>query len=47
MRSISIYDVEDKRVNELCEQFNTTPAELIEALLDAVDAEEIKLEEWL
>ena len=47
MQSISCYDIENDRIQELCEQYATTEAELIEALIAAVDDCTIDLSEYL
>ena len=47
MKKIDIYDIEDERIEKICEEQDITTAELIEALLDAVDAGEINLKDWL
>ena len=46
MTSISVYEVEAKRIEKICDDKDTTSAELIEALLDAVDNGDICLEDY-
>lgn len=47
MKRIDIYDIEFDRLDELEEKYDTTKAEIIEALLDAVDNGYIKIEDYL
>ena len=47
MNTISVYDIEAERIEQLCEKKDTTEAELIEALLDAVDAGDINIDDYL
>lgn len=47
MTYIGVYDLEAKQIENLCEEYDATEPELIEAMLDAVEAGEIKLSEWL
>lgn len=47
MSNVSVYDVEYKRINDICEEYDITQPELIEILLDAVEDGDIKLEDWL
>ena len=47
MQQISCFDIEEQRIQELCEQYNTTEAELIEALLMAVDDGTVDLGTYL
>ena len=37
MMSINSYDIEGQRIEELCEEYDITEAELVEALINAVD----------
>ena len=41
MQNILIYDVEAKRINEICKKYGVTEAELIEALLDNITNEDL------
>ena len=42
MKKIYVYDSEEKRIDEICEKYDISEAELIEALLDNVTDEEIE-----
>ncbi len=42
MQNILVYDVEAKRIDEICEKYDTTEAELIEVLLDNVSDEDLE-----
>lgn len=46
MSNISIYDADDMTIAEICERNNTTPAEVVEVLLNIVKDEEIDLNEY-
>lgn len=37
MKSISIYDEDDIRIDELCEKYDMMPYEIIEMLLDYIE----------
>lgn len=41
MQNILVYDVEAKRIDEICEKHDITEAELIEALLDNATDEDL------
>lgn len=41
MQNILIYDVEAKRIDEICDKYDITEAELIEALLDNATDEDL------
>ena len=47
MTTISVYDTDAKRIEDICEEYGVSTAELIEALLDVVKDEIIYLSEWL
>lgn len=47
MQSISCYDIEGDRIEELCDQYDITAAELIEALISAVDDGTVDLGDYL
>ena len=47
MAAIRVYDLEAKQIENICDEYGTTEAELIEAVLNAIEAGEIKLSEWL
>lgn len=47
MKSITVYDIEAEKIEEICEKKDTTSAELIEALLQAVEDGEIELNDYL
>ena len=46
MQRISVYDIEAEQIEKICEERNTTEAELIEALLSAVEDGTINLEDY-
>ena len=46
MSDISIYDADNMTIAEICERNNTTPAEVIEVLLQIVEDEKIDLDEY-
>lgn len=41
MKTITIYDYEAQKIDEICSRYDITEAELIEALLENVNVEEI------
>ena len=41
MQNILIYDVEANRIDKICDKYDITEAELIEALLDNVTDDEL------
>lgn len=47
MTYISVYDLEAKQIENICEEYSTTEPELIEAILTAIENGEINLSEWL
>lgn len=47
MTYISVYDIEAKQIESICEEYGTTEPELIEATLTAIEDGEINLSEWL
>lgn len=47
MTNISVYDTEARQIEQICDEYGTTEAELIEAMLNAIEAGEIKISEWL
>ena len=47
MTSISIYDIEAEKLENICEELDTTEAEVIEALLNAVDAGDIRIKDYI
>lgn len=46
MTTVTVYDVEAKRIEKICDEHNTTSAELIEALLDAIDNGDVDLKDY-
>lgn len=42
MQNIFVYNTEAERIDKICDKYDITEAELIEALLDNVTDEEIK-----
>lgn len=47
MTYISVYDIEAKQIENICEEYGTTEPELIEAIMTAIESGEINLSEWL
>lgn len=47
MTYIRVYDLEARQIESLCEEYGTTEPELIEAVLEAIEAGELKISEWL
>ena len=47
MQSISCYDIENERIQELCEQYDATEAEIVEALIAAVDDGTVVLGDYI
>ena len=47
MTNIMIYDTDNADIEEICEENDTTPAEVIQALLDVVKDEKINIAEYL
>lgn len=47
MMNINVYDIDDERIEKICEEKDITSAELIEALLDALENKEINLEDYI
>lgn len=47
MKSISVYDVEAKKIEKYCDEHSTTAAEVIEAMMTALEDEGIKLEDYI
>ena len=47
MQHISCYDIENDRIQELCDQYDVTEAELMEALIAAVDDGTVDLSLYL
>lgn len=47
MTNVTVYDIEARKIEEICEEKDTTSAELIEALLQAVEDGEIELDDYL
>lgn len=47
MQSISCYDIEEKRIEELCAEYDVSEAELVEALIAAVDDGTVDLSQYL
>lgn len=47
MKNISIYDIEYDRLDKIADAHDVTDADIIEALLDAVDNGDIKIEDYL
>ena len=47
MTTVRIYDDTKRRIDILCEENDVTETDLGEAIIDAVERGEIKLEEWL
>lgn len=47
MQNISVYDTEADRINALCEEEDTTAAELVQAFFDIIDGEDIDITDYL
>lgn len=47
MQNINIYDIESERIERLSIVLDVTAAEIVEALFDAIDKNDIDLEEYL
>ena len=47
MKSISCYDIEEQRIEELCEEYDISEPELIEALISAVDDGTVDLSQYI
>ena len=47
MTKITVYDVEANKIEEICEDYDTTEAEVIEALIEAIEYNDIDLGDWL
>lgn len=46
MQSINIYDIEYKKIEQICEERDTTPAELMEVLVSAIEDGTINLSDY-
>lgn len=47
MQRISIYDTEAEKIEQFCDEHSTTAAEVIEAMMTALEDERIKLEDYI
>jgi len=47
MVHVSCYDIEEQRIQELCDEYDITEPELIEALIAAVDDGTINLADYV
>ena len=47
MTRVNIYDDDVTRIDELAENMDATPAEIVRALLDAIEDNKIYLNEYL
>ena len=47
MTNITVYDVEANKIEDICKEYDTTEAEVIEALIEAIEYENIDLGDWL
>ena len=47
MKSISVYDIEADKIEKLCDEYDTTSAELIEKFIMAVEDGDIDLKDYL
>lgn len=47
MQNITVYDTEADRINKLCEELDTTAAELVQAFFDIIDGEDIDITDYL
>lgn len=47
MQSINVYDEDAQKIVKLAEDADTSEAEVIEAIFDAINANNIKVEDYL
>ena len=47
MKNISIYDTEAEVIETMCDTYDVSEAELIEAILDAIKDNDIDMEDYL
>ena len=47
MQTITIYDIEEEKINEMCDEHDTTEAEIIEAILEAIKDNHININDYL
>lgn len=47
MKNINVYDIEAEKLDKICEEHDTSEAEIIEALFDIIDDLKIDLSEYL
>ena len=47
MTTISVYDIEAKKIEQMCSDLNTTEPELIEALLEAIGDNGIDISDYV
>ena len=47
MQNISVYDIEAEKIEKICEDYSTTSAELIEALVSAIEDGNIDLNDYI
>lgn len=47
MTRIAVYDIEAETIEKICDERDITPAELIEALISALEDDAINLEDYL
>ena len=47
MKNITVYDIEAEDIEKLTEEHDCTEAELIEAMMEAIRAEGIRLQDYL
>ena len=47
MTRISVYDLEAREIERICEENGTTEPEFIEAVLNAIEVGELNISDWL
>ena len=47
MKNITVYDIEENKIEKLCNEYDITEAELIEALLEAIEDNNINITDYI
>lgn len=47
MKNITVYDEEAKKIEKICDERDTTSAELIEVFIDIIEAGDINLDDYM
>ena len=47
MQSISCYDIEAKKIEDLCDRYDITEPELMEKLIEIIESDEVNLDDWI